>query len=259
MVTVNGKADSVLQTPIAEQQKPPMREAELLHYLGAHVNRPVPGQGISQIIGRILPEHLRPQARVFATKLVAPKEKIKAQKLAQTQQPLQLHLGCGTFRLTNWINIDLVGLPVDLAWDIRSPLPFPDGSASAVFHEHVMEHISGIDGYHFLKECYRVLKPNGVLRIVMPDASKYIKSYLDPEHEFIRGWRGERPTPMIALQEEFYGFGHRAVYDYETAELFCRTVGFRTVEQKQFGESRLTPCPDSEWRITDSFYAEAVK
>jgi predicted SAM-dependent methyltransferase len=104
-----------------------------------------------------------------------------------------------------------------------------------------------------------MLKPGGVLRIVMPDASKYIHSYVDPGNEFINSWRPGRLTAMIALQEEFYGFGHRALYDSATVHLFCRTAGFSLVESKKFGDSRIVPCPDCEWRIPDSFYTEAVK
>ena len=258
MVIVNGSTNTETNILSVNKAKE-VSEQELLHHLGAHINRPVPGSGLSKLIGRLLPEYVRPQVRIFTTNALAPLARRKAKKVAATDSNLKLHLGCGTFRLTNWINIDLVGLPVDLAWDIRRKLPFADNSVSAVFHEHVMEHISGIEGYHFVKECFRVLKPGGILRIVMPDASRYLQSYFDPEHRFIREWRGERPTPMIALQEEFYGFSHRAMYDYETVALFCRTAGFSLVEPKQFGESRLTPCPDSEWRITDSFYTEAVK
>lgn len=36
---------------------------------------------------------------------------------------------------------------------------------------------------------------------------------------------------MMALQEEFYGSGHKAVYDRETIALFLRTIGFTTVEE----------------------------
>jgi predicted SAM-dependent methyltransferase len=172
---------------------------------------------------------------------------------------VRLNVGCGSLPLDDWINIDLIGLPIDLAWDLSRPLPFEDGTVDAIFHEHVIEHLPGAAGYRLLKECHRLLRPDGVLRVVAPDASKYIESYFDPQHEFIRSFRGDRPTPMLALQEEFYGFGHRAVYDHDTIALFCDTIGFSHVERSAFGRSRIDPCPDSEWRVTDSFYSEAVK
>jgi predicted SAM-dependent methyltransferase len=170
-----------------------------------------------------------------------------------------LNLGCGTLPLPGWINIDLAGLPVDVSWNLLSPLPFPDDSVDAVFHEHVIEHVPGVDAYNMLKECRRVLRPGGVLRIVCPDATIFMASYFDPEHAFINDFRPGRPTPMLALQEEFYGFGHKAIYDYETMALYCETIGFSKIDRKAFGESLIEPCPDSEWRIANSFYCEAIK
>ncbi len=238
-------------------------EKDLLAQLRSHVDRPIPGSGLARIIGSIVPQSLRSRLRISVTGILRPYQRMVAAKLAAakraSQTPLKLNLGCGTLPLAGWINIDLVGLPVDVFWDIRYPLPFNANTVDAIFHEHVMEHIDRYQGFLLLKECYRLLKPGGVLRIVMPDASKYIRSYLDEEHQFINSWRPGRLTPMMALQEEFYNFGHRAIYDYATLELFCRTAGFSVVESKQFGNSRMNPCPDSEWRIPDSFYTEVVK
>jgi predicted SAM-dependent methyltransferase len=194
----------------------------------------------------------------MATNAIAPYQRRKATRLAASP-PVRLNLGCGTLRLDNWINVDLVGLPVDLAWNILKPLPFDDDSVDAIFHEHVIEHVPGLAGYQFLRECHRVLRAGGIMRIVAPDASKYMASYFDPDHKFVTEFRGERPTPMLALQEEFYGFGHRAVYDHETIAVFCDVIGFSKVDAKSFGESAIDPCPDSEWRVVDSFYSEAIK
>ena len=139
------------------------------------------------------------------------------------------------------------------------PLPFNDDSVDVAFHEHVLEHLTAYDGYLFLKECYRVLKPGGVLRVVCPDASRYMASYFDPDHQFLHDWREFEFTPMMEMQYEFYSFGHKAVYDYETIAFFCKTIGFSDVKHCQFGESLIDPAPDAPNRIGDSVYVEAVK
>jgi predicted SAM-dependent methyltransferase len=233
-------------------------ESELLEFLDAYENRRVPATGLSKLVGQVIPSGFRHGARVIATRAISPVQRRKAAALVDGR-PTRLNVGCGSSTLEGWINIDLVGLPVDLAWDIAGSLPFADGTVDAVFHEHVIEHMSGAAGYRFLKDCHRVLRPGGVMRVVAPDASRYMKSYFDPDHEFMTSFRGERPTPMLALQEEFYSFGHQAVYDPETIEFFCRTIGFDRIEERTFGESRIDPCPDSEHRVPDSFYVEAVK
>src|ERR1700737_2161455 len=78
---------------------------------------------------------IREALQVFATGCIRPLASRKARRLFQ-QRPLRLHLGCGITRLRGWVNIDLIGLGADLAWDLRHPLPLADGSADAAFHEH---------------------------------------------------------------------------------------------------------------------------
>jgi len=63
----------------------------------------------------------------------------------------------------------------------------------------------------------------------------------------------------MSLLGEFYGHGHRTMYDFETLALLCHAAGFETVEQRPFGESAVQPCPDHEWREWDSLYVEMVK
>ncbi len=52
---------------------------------------------------------------------------------------------------------------------MRQGIPFPDRSFDVVYHSHVLEHLSKSEASKFLKECSRVLRPQGVLRVVVPD------------------------------------------------------------------------------------------
>jgi predicted SAM-dependent methyltransferase len=230
-------------------------------FLSSHAQRPVPGSGFARLVGRLIPQSIRPAARRVATDILAPYESYRARKF-RPLRPLRLNLGCGTLALPGWVNVDLVGLPVDIAWNLSRPLPFPDESVDAIFHEHVLEHLSASSGYALLRECYRVLRPGAVMRAVLPDASLYIHSYCEPSHEFLNSWRGINGRglpPLLGLQEEFYNFGHKTIYDFETLAFFCKAAGFSVTEAASFGNSRLEPSPDSEWRKTDSFYADVVK
>jgi predicted SAM-dependent methyltransferase len=217
-----------------------------------------PGEPLLTTIGRaVVPQHLRFRARVLVTELVRPLERRRAKKLL-LRQPLLLHPGCQKVRKEGWVNIDVAGYPVDLRWNLLRPLPFPDSCASAVFHEHLLEHFSLRDGLNLAREWFRVLKPGGIPPIGVPDAGTYLRSYARGD-SFISEMRPKSPTTLLGVQELFYWQQHRTMYDFETMRLLLTAAGFEYVEQSAFGESRLRPSPDSPHRRPETLYIEAVK
>src|SRR5687767_3201991 len=89
-----------------------------------------------------------------------------------------LNLGCGDRYISDWTNVDFVsqGKGV-IAHNLIEGIPFPDNSFDVVYHSHVLEHFTKQRGFLFIKECYRVLKPNGILRIVVPDLEEIVREY----------------------------------------------------------------------------------
>lgn len=63
--------------------------------------------------------------------------------------------------------------------DLARGIPFPDASVDAVYHSHVLEHLDRDVARGFIQECARVLRPGGVIRIVIPDFERYCRNYLD--------------------------------------------------------------------------------
>jgi SAM-dependent methyltransferase len=61
--------------------------------------------------------------------------------------------------------------------DLRKGIPFPDGTFDVVYHSHFLEHLHPDDAPSMLQECLRVLKPGGVLRVVVPDLQTGIARY----------------------------------------------------------------------------------
>jgi predicted SAM-dependent methyltransferase len=90
-----------------------------------------------------------------------------------------LNLGSGNWSLKRWINLDH---PSEwyanaqkkhkiIPYDIRNDnIPFDDNSVDVIYCSHVIEHIENIHIQRMFKECCRVLKPEGVLRLACPDA-----------------------------------------------------------------------------------------
>ncbi len=90
-----------------------------------------------------------------------------------------LNVGCGKRFHNDWLNIDV--LPADpgvIHCDVTKGLPFEDDSLQVVYHSHVLEHIPKSMVKAFLNECYRVLKPGGIIRIAVPDLEGIVRNYL---------------------------------------------------------------------------------
>jgi predicted SAM-dependent methyltransferase len=153
------------------------------------------------------------------------------------------------------VNVDVFGNPCEILWDLRSPLPFPDGSVDAAFLEHVLEHFDLASGLSLLERVHRVLRPGGILRVGVPDLGRYMQSYAG-DGTLIEELRPGRPTPLLAVAEVTQAHGHRSAWDADTLVTVLREAGFEDVRACAPGESALDPVPDSESRAGESIYAE---
>lgn len=61
--------------------------------------------------------------------------------------------------------------------DAAKPFPYADETFDYVFSEHMIEHIPWKDGLQMLRECKRVLKGKGIVRIATPDLAVLVKVY----------------------------------------------------------------------------------
>ena len=216
--------------------------------------RPPERRGVKGAAATAVPPRWRPRVRVAATAVLRPLSRGRARRLAREHDPLRLHVGCGTIYKDGWVNVDLAGTRVDLAWNLARPLPFEDASVDAIFHEHLLEHLTYAQGVELHRHCLRVLKPGGVLRIGVPDAGMVLQGYaMAPP-----GDAGPWPTPLARVASLTYDSGHRSMYDAETLELSCTSAGFARAAVRRFGEGDLEPNPDSAERGDHTLYVEAI-
>jgi predicted SAM-dependent methyltransferase len=228
-------------------------------YLEDEGSRGLPRGTAARLLRRLSSPSLRDAAKVYGTTLLAPITGRRARAIAASRADLRLHLGSGANRLPGWVNIDLLGMGSDLAWDLRRRLPFPDGSARAAFLEHVIEHFTLVGALAVLKDCHRVLTHGGTIRVGVPDLGRYIRSYAG-DRELIEKARPNRPTPLLAVAEVTQFHGHRSAYDGETLAVLLEEVGFIDIDVRGFGESRaFDPVPDLEQRRLETVYAEGTK
>ena len=158
----------------------------------------------------------------------------------------KIQFGCGQCRIPEFENYDL-----DV--DMNKPLPrdrFPDGSADVVFSEMGCEHLYPRDAWLFIEECHRILKPGGLLRIVVPD--------------IVRGWRLKDPDWLRVnqgvtrndgtLKDQYksvlFGHNHLSLWSAEVLKTVFEVIGFQQVSIKDAGQSDHAELVDIEqhWR-----------
>lgn len=179
-----------------------------------------------------------------------------------------LDIGCGPNTTADVIGLDFQWRPgVDICWDVTRGIPLADDSLKGVFTEHCIEHVPLRGGVEMLRDCYRVLRPGGTVRVVTPDAGLYAQEYT----RIAAGGDGSMPragregflgiiTPMMSVNRVFNQFGHRFVYDFETMAAYLTHIGFVDVRRAEFGVGRDPALlRDTEWRRAGSLYVEASK
>ncbi|MFI4861067.1 MAG: class I SAM-dependent methyltransferase [Phycisphaerales bacterium JB063] len=94
-------------------------------------------------------------------------------------QPLLVNLGCGDRFHRDWLNLDMVSCAPEVkACDLRRGIPLDTNTADACYSSHILEHLRPSEATPFLAEQYRVLKPGGTIRVVIPDLETICRNYI---------------------------------------------------------------------------------
>jgi predicted SAM-dependent methyltransferase len=199
---------------------------------------------------------------------------IKPKKLSPTERLLKKHkkcvclnLGCGTDYKEGWINIDNNTdnniTKLDLNWDLRNPLPFPDNSVDFIFNEHFVEHLTPEESKIALLDFRRVMKKGGVMRIAMPDLELAIEIYLDPkwrDRPYIKNFKLDYvQTKAELLNMGFRFWDHKWFYDWEELERRLKEVGFTEIKRAEHSRSVYKELCGLETREESLLIAEATK
>jgi SAM-dependent methyltransferase len=157
-------------------------------------------------------------------------------------KPLHLHLGCGTNYLPGFLNIDANPMQkIDLWLDVRCGLPFASSSVDSIYSTHMIEHFYPDELEHLFRECGRVLKPEGGIRLVVPSLKNAITAYQQGRHDW---FYDEFPRHFDSLGGRFSNFvfcdgQHRTAFDFGYLDEVLRSAGFGQVEESAEGRSHL--------------------
>ena len=187
---------------------------------------------------------------------------VNTRKLRLTM--MKLNLGCGTQTPQGWINVDyalgakLAKLPLfssinrklgffNINWDkeiflhdLTTKFPWKDGQADYIYSSHTLEHLTREEGLFFLKECHRILREGGVIRIVVPDLRVIVENYLNGTiravHflEELRVLYGGQHSRFKRRLSPFIQFPHKCMYDSETLLAVMCEIGFKCEKKKAF-------------------------
>lgn len=154
---------------------------------------------------------------------------------------------------------------LDLDWDLRQPLPLPDNSVDFIFNEHFLDHLTVEEGQKSIKDFMRVLKPNGVMRIAMPDLANTVKAYYDENwKENSREYFQKFGLTFIQTRAElinigFRWWGHKWLYDFEELYRRLREAGCVNIKRGNLRESEHQELRNLETRDESTLIAEVVK
>jgi len=149
---------------------------------------------------------------------------------------------------------------------VRWGLPLDDASARRIHCEHFFEHLRFPDEVMpVLAECFRVLDAGGELRIIVPDAARYISAYVRHDSAFFNAMRqlGGAAVPFdtdieIVNQAFRMGGDHQFAWDLALMQRRLEAVGFEHVEETGYDPTRFIDQGD-EWRRRESLYVAAYK
>ena len=104
----------------------------------------------------------------------------------------------------NWTSTNLAKHPGVDKVDWRDlPTKYADNTFDGIYSEHFIEHLYRYQGVNYLKECFRILKPGGVLRTVWPPY-EFVEKLTPDEEQFVAAYH-----KFYVEGHNFAGKGHK--------------------------------------------------
>jgi predicted SAM-dependent methyltransferase len=139
--------------------------------------------------------------------------------------------------------------------DVRRGLGVAPGTSAVVYSSHLIEHLERHEGLALLVDAYRVLKPNGVCRVVTPDLAVLAQTYQqsrgagDPRaaDRFVEstlltvsqesGAKNGNPLGWYRARTAFHF--HKWLYDADSLAALFLEAGFRAVAARKYLDSQI--------------------
>jgi len=204
---------------------------------------------------------------------------------------LNVQFGCGFCAPMNWVNFDasltlrferlpIIGrlytknstrFPSNVHYgDVVKGLSLPDRAASVVYSSHVLEHLALDECRAALTETYRILKPGGIFRFVIPDFDYCIQKYNEASspdrlYTFMKstslGCEKARTSLKVFFASWLGKSDHKWMWTYDALKVELEKAGFCEVRRATFGDSafRVFSDVEQEERWTNCLGIECIK
>jgi hypothetical protein len=133
--------------------------------------------------------------------------------------------------------------------DVVKGLPHAPGSVDGIYASHVLEHLSLVDMRTALQNCFALLRPGGIFRLIVPDLRHRAEDYVaaaetgdaNAAHRFMRSTMlglERRPTRLLGRLRALLGnSAHLWMWDTAAIRHELEKAGFVEVRNAQFGDS----------------------
>jgi predicted SAM-dependent methyltransferase len=135
-------------------------------------------------------------------------------------------------------------------------VPFTKNSINIAYASHFLEHLPKKNALKFLNRCFTILKPGGIIRLVVPDIDIIINKY---QKDSIK----DNIAATNELNLRFFEDGqHKHMYNYKTLSTTLTSIGFKNVKKLDFRKSKIKDINKLETlklKYYTSLYIEAIK
>jgi predicted SAM-dependent methyltransferase len=148
------------------------------------------------------------------------------------RNPIRLHLGSADKHIPGFLNIDIrPDVQPDYVADVKDLSMFGANTVEEIYYCHGLEHLKYVEVQPALREWKRVLKPNGVLRLSVPDMRKLAYMYVGRLERGKGGATLAQIRGAISGGQEYPSNIHYSVWDWDTLTQALEEAGYKEIHR----------------------------
>lgn len=138
-------------------------------------------------------------------------------------------------------------------WNARRGIPYESDSVAVVYASHLVEHLYRDEALSLVRDALRVLRPDGVCRVIVPDVAAIVRWYLEHRQQDPRPaeaasdvlndllglrMRSGPERALLGFYRRWTDLGqHKWMYDEEGPMALLREAGFTRPVARGYLES----------------------